>query len=298
MSHQPIETPFTLARGRRHPPSTTPCPQIPPIAVPDADPSSGCDSATSTPTRIPAGGLYSCIFDIRWDKLQHRDKLLVNPQYRLRHKRHIHYNSRPSGIYRHGADITAGGKNYWVCKICHTQRRYAEGVYPSDSTTNARRHLKDFHRIVIGDDGNDIRLDDLRPASPYEAASRTTTPSTSSNISESRRQFDERKYKEYYIDWLIHDRISFLQASSPWLRRLLTAPHIVPLSDTTVSSWVRDALPERKDHIKSLLQASESKVNVSCDLWTGYNKRNYVGVVAHWIGKYFNVCIYYIAHKL
>ena len=40
---------------------------------------------------------------------------------------------------------------------------------------------------------------------------------------------------------------------------------------------------ERKDQVESLLHQSVSKINISCDLWTGDNRRNYLGVVAHWI---------------
>ena len=106
---------------------------------------------------------------------------------------------------------------------------------------------------------------------------------TESSATSSRIVFSHEKYKDFYLDWMIHDNISFRQASSPFLKRIATAPELLADSHTTISDWVVKLRWERKDHIEFLLHQSVSKINISCDLWTGDNKRNYLGVVAHWI---------------
>jgi len=243
----------------------------------------------STPSTPPTGYVQGCNFDINWKELRHGHKPLRNPRYCPRNKRFINTGFLPSPIYRHGADvIDEDHKRWWVCQRCHLTKRYSEGVYPAESTTGAIRHLRAFHNIVVNREGQDETIQGPLLRSPYIARGSNTTPpltvaTTDSNATSSRIPFSHDKYKDFYIDWIVHDNITFRQATSPFLKRIATAPELLANSHVTISDWVLKLYRERKGHIKSLLRQSVSKINISCDLWTGGNKRNYLGVVAHWI---------------
>jgi hypothetical protein len=44
-------------------------------------------------------------------------------------------------------------------------------------------------------------------------------------------------------------------------------------------------LEDRKTDILKLLAESESRISVSCDIWTSPNNCDFLGVVAHFVGK-------------
>lgn len=144
--------------------------------------------------------------------------------------------------------------------------------------------MRKWHNIIITRDSGNVELSTSLPGSPFEVAvTATPKPTTKSEAANSQTPFNSEKYNQNYVDWIIADNITFRQACSLRLRKLLTAPHLAATLAGTISEWVLKALPERRLAIKGLLRESISKVNISSDLWTGGNKRNYVGVVAHWI---------------
>ena len=147
--------------------------------------------------------------------------------------------------------------------------------------------MRKWHNIIITRDSGNVELSTSLPGSPFEVAvTATPKPTTKSEAANSQIPFNSEEYNQNYVDWIIADNITFRQACSLRLRKLLTAPHLAATSAGTISEWVLKALPERRLAIKGLLRESISKVNISSDLWTGGNKRNYVGVVAHWISKF------------
>ena len=297
------QNPFTRAQRASHRRQTPPnsplnCPTAPssPIVVDDDDAynasaSPARETETSTPASAtpeparPGGTVSDCIFTIQWAELRHNNIKLVNPVYRPRNKRHVNTNFTPLLIYRFGADIQdENGKRWWVCKICHQAKRYWDGVYPSTSTTGAIFHMKKWHNIIVSRDGKNTIISKSLPGSPFEVAA--TRATTSSNAAASTTPFDHSQYKKDFVDWVIADNQTFRHACSPRLKKLLTAPHLAPESPASISKWVVDALPARHLRIEELLNQSQSKINISNDLWTGRNDHNYVGVVGHWISKF------------
>lgn len=221
-------TPFIMAqntRNRRNQHTSIPSefitPSIEPISINNSpEPSIPSELLTLTPTPtsvtipLPLGATTGCIFEIQWKELKHEGKYLVEPYYRLRNKRHLKTRFLPSGIFRHGVDIAdAAQRRFWVCRTCHVQKRYAEGVFPSELTTGAIRHLRKWHNIVV-DKLDDRHLDHALPASPFEAARYGTAtpsfvPTTAANLGNSRTPVDSEKYKQMYIDWVIAESITF-----------------------------------------------------------------------------------------
>jgi len=51
---------------------------------------------------------------------------------------------------------------------------------------------------------------------------------------------------------------------------------------------VRHEAPDtRKIEVRELLAAAESKISISVDIWTSSNYLSFLGVVAHFVGKFY-----------
>jgi hypothetical protein len=88
--------------------------------------------------------------------------------------------------------------------------------------------------------------------------------------------------------------VSFNVAVSQEMRGLLTR-HRQPLlnvlqtSTTTLANYVLNLLKERIVEVKAMLRAAQSKISVSVDMWMSSNNLSFLGVVAHFVGKFFKV---------
>lgn len=57
-------------------------------------------------------------------------------------------------------------------------------------------------------------------------------------------------------------------------------------SHSTMSLYVMKLLDTRKIEVRELLAATESKISISVDIWTSSNYLSFLGVVAHFVGKF------------
>ena len=73
------------------------------------------------------------------------------------------------------------------------------------------------------------------PGNPFEVAVTTTLKSIKSEAANSQTPFNSEKYNQNYVDWIIVDNITFWQACSLQLKKLLTAPHLAVTSVGTIS---------------------------------------------------------------
>ena len=84
--------------------------------------------------------------------------------------------------------------------------------------------------------------------------------------------------------------ITFRQATSTYTPALLTfdRPYIqecLASSHTSLNSWIKSAFERRSLNIKDLLIVSQSKIHLSCDIWTSTNGMSLLGVVGHLIDE-------------
>jgi hypothetical protein len=97
------------------------------------------------------------------------------------------------------------------------------------------------------------------------------------------------RWREDFINWITHDDITFEQAASPWLRKVIIngGKHIANLlpCSRTVRTWIMNTYHERVADVKRSLANSRSKINLSFDAWSSPNHRSLLGVVAHWIDE-------------
>jgi hypothetical protein len=61
----------------------------------------------------------------------------------------------------------------------------------------------------------------------------------------------------------------------------------LPISTTTLAGYVLNSLEERIVEVMPMLRAAQSKISVSIDMWTSFNKMSFLGVVAHFVCKFF-----------
>jgi hypothetical protein len=95
------------------------------------------------------------------------------------------------------------------------------------------------------------------------------------------------RWREDFVSWIAHDNISFEQAASPYLRKVILGggpniQHLLPCA-RTVRSWLTTTYNERIAEVKTSLARSRSKITVSFDAWSSPNHASLLGVVGHWI---------------
>jgi hypothetical protein len=158
---------------------------------------------------------------------------------------------------------------HWVCRHCYFQGDTPTiRVMAAASTTSCSKHLKTVHSIYQpGKEPNDgtavIMEDFLEGQHPLQA----------------------ERWREHFINWITHDDVTFEQAASPWLRKVIIhgGPHVIHLlpCSTTVRTWIMNTYHERVADVKKSLAKSRSKINLSFDAWSSPNHRSLLGVVAH-----------------
>ena len=104
---------------------------------------------------------------------------------------------------------------------------------------------------------------------------------------ESQHPLQAERWREDFVNWITYDNISFEQAASPWLRKLILGggdqvQHLLPCA-RTVRSWLTSTYRDRIAEVRTSLARSTSRIVLSFDAWSSPNHYSMLGVVAHWI---------------
>jgi hypothetical protein len=59
----------------------------------------------------------------------------------------------------------------------------------------------------------------------------------------------------------------------------------LPKSHHSIREWVMRQFEDQKDQMKLKIQSAQSKIHVSCDLWTSPNSLAILGIIAHFIDE-------------
>jgi hypothetical protein len=201
--------------------------------------------------------------------------------YRLRPKtKRSVGGSRVSWIFKHGAEVEKlqsngqyGGR-YWICKDCH-QKRIKLEPHSVIATGSASYHLEKVHKVS--------------PHGPIVDETQNRQAITNWLPNSSRQSLSAEKWQQKFINWIVHDDITFSQAASERFRDLLlhSGPDIEALLPTanTVRAWIMRAFQERRADVKLSLQKGYSRIALSFDIWTAPNDLMLLGVVGHWIDQ-------------
>jgi hypothetical protein len=153
--------------------------------------------------------------------------------------------------------------------------------------------MKKVHRIDVNTGLlPEVVQEDLRWSSPFDAAR-----VAGSNRLVSHTPWQEEQLQAALIDWVILKDISFLVATSPELRGLLTWNRsdllkALPTSTATIAEYTRVTLEEQREEIKKLVTTARSKISISVDVWTSSNHLSFLGVVGHFAGESLSIAVF------
>jgi hypothetical protein len=247
------------------------------------------ESTATDPRSTPCAGYEAATFNIDWNQIWHGNKRLSGCYYAPRHKRVLGSKVKVSWIWQHGAKLIHEDKNYWLCRLCHTTKRYWDAMYSAASTQHCHNHMKDAHGLI--DPSQAAKQTRSRGHDPFRVAAEAAALRAAANGTpdpEPVPPYDDTEYKERFISWVVGDDITYRQAISPRLQWLLLhgGPQVedtVPKSHNTVSAWIIESFHQSRKQVKDLLATSRSRINLSFDLWTSSNGLSLVGVVAHFV---------------
>lgn len=195
-------------------------------------------------------------------------------------------SSAPRSKSRGYTDMAPIWVRYWLCRICHVKKSYSTALYVSSGTSHAARHLLRQHQITeAGESDPSLATPFTLAATSGSSLSRLLSQQASLGL-QLASHFDGGTWKARFVDWIIVEDITFRQASSERLRRLIEnggelASQLLPEHHTTVCSWIRQTFESRRQIIANLVKNATSSVHLSFDLWTASNGFNYVGIVGH-----------------
>jgi hypothetical protein len=199
------------------------------------------------------------------------DLAVLDGKYRHRQRpKKSFYNALISWIYLHGHELERQIENrwvkHWLCKHCFDRGTMKALV--SESTWSCQQHLKKVHGI-------------------YPPGVAIPTP-LDSWIEEVHPLAAER-WRVDFMNWITHDNISFAQAASERLHKVIlgSRPYVKYLlpCERTVRSWVMATYQERIIDVKKSLAGARSKINISFDAWSSPNHLSLLGIVAHWLDE-------------
>jgi hypothetical protein len=178
--------------------------------------------------------------------------------------------SQISWVYLHGQELEKGKEKHWLCKPCHDEGR--SKILRGSSTGGIGKHLNKYHGIY---------------APGTDASTSAGGSSIMDKYLEGVHPLQAERWREDFINWIVYDNISFEQAASPWLRKIILGggPHIQHLLPCarTVRSWLTSTYSDRLSEVTASLARSRSKVTLSFDAWSSPNYLSMLGVVGHWI---------------
>lgn len=148
----------------------------------------------------------------------------------------------------------------------------------AESTASCGKHLIGAHGIYAP-----------RTHPPVASGSKLATRS----CTEGAHPLHAERWRQDFINWIAHDDITFEQAASPRLHKIIlgggpAVQHLLPCSGT-VRSWLMKTYNERIADVKSSLACSRSKINLSFDVWSSPNHLSMLGIVGHWIDEQRNL---------
>jgi hypothetical protein len=117
-----------------------------------------------------------------------------------------------------------------------------------------------------------------------------TTPSGGNTVDaflEGQHPLQAERWREHFVNWITYDNISFKQAASPLLRKVILGggpqiKHLLPCA-RTVRSWLISTYTDRIAEVRTSLARSRSRVTLSFDAWSSPNHASLLGVVGLWI---------------
>lgn len=210
----------------------------------------------------------------------------------------MYRNSRVSQAWEHGAEYLDINQPQcpprWICDYCD-----AFITLNGDRvTTNAARHLRSKHQLVLKRRQSEIEEEDqhLINEDEDEALSQDSRQQSVASSLRSQSQFSTlvtsvqvERFRHLLIRWIIQGQIPFSCVENTQFRDLLLylAPSLqryLVRSHSTITKWVQDDYLEAKKHLKKTLSTAKSTIHLSFDAWTSPSSAPLIGICAHFLG--------------
>lgn len=173
----------------------------------------------------------------------------------------------------------------WSCKYCSSEAM--EKLFRLDNGTNQiTTHLANVHRIQKD---NSLSLKEIqRNQKIQDALKRAAESSAESKRRRIYTELDTEQLKQLVVMWLASCSVSFRMVENIYFRNLLIflnsdIKEILPESHKTIRKWTDEAYEQLKGEVKQALQAAQSIIHLSVDLWTSPNHKALMGIVGHYI---------------
>jgi hypothetical protein len=169
-----------------------------------------------------------------------------------------------SWIWNHGYRV---GTADWHCT-----HQGCKKTLSSASTTHILSHMKQYHKMTDSERGE--------PTAPQDSPQLA-------EIFKRASPFDRHMMEKNLVEWMLRDRIPFIQVKSKSFRKFIAsircdAVSFIPQSGDTVRSWILARFNQARNEIKEHLAMAASNIHISCDMWSSPNNYALLGVVAHW----------------
>ena len=158
--------------------------------------------------------------------------------------------------------VNDASKKAWRCNACGAIIQLV-----GDNSSNAAKHLQAKHSIQVSEKVTAV------------LASRQGSIVHSMNIPAFRREL---------LQWIVTRQHSFIEVEDPHFQGMLLAlnqsveAYLVNCGDT-IKNWLQEEFVKASACVKELLLTSQSRINISMDLWTSPNGYALCGIVAHFI---------------
>jgi len=183
-----------------------------------------------------------------------------------------------SWVWDYGSKfIHSDGKEYWKCSPCESDGH--EIIYlHRHGPTNASKHLRGHHGIVPDDEKDEEE--------PEEGSVYT-------QILHSKSQFNVEVFRWKLLRCIAVLHLPFSIVEHDEFRDLFLycSPHLrrndaLPKSGTSIKNWMVELFILHQAFMVALLEGSHAMVHISFDLWTSPNHYCMLGVVCHFIDKW------------
>jgi hypothetical protein len=203
--------------------------------------------------------------------------------YRVRHKSQLKGKREVAHIWKYGVELSylrndlVTYSKLWLCRQCHLSRQLNDAK-TVNGTAHIVEHLKKSHKIDPAT--GLLPMTPSKPSSPWEVAAKVA----GSGSLVAHTPWQEEAFQQALVDLVMVKDICYRVAVSPEMRALLTwnwAPLLaaLPNSHNTLAGYVLHSLKERIVEVQAMLQAAQSRISVSVDVWTSSNHLSFLGVV-------------------
>jgi hypothetical protein len=207
---------------------------------------------------------------------------------------------RRSWIWTQGYEVeeTKTGDKYWLCKKCHTAKKYQSHMWKvTGGTGRPLGHMKDVHQLT-----GDGPLTKKRTF--FDAFKQSDGSFTSRDRDIVHRlitSFNADRFKCKLTRWIVQDNVAFNQVESPYFSDVLCelqdcfrATDLLP-THRTVRDWIMRDFKKFKGTVTEHMQKSLSKIHVSFDLWTSRSLLSLCGIVVHFIDSQGKACTFLLS---